>query len=132
MALVPRLARMSHGAESRGVVVDIPGKSGDHRPSRLELRRLDIGAAGHGVSQARLGMDEVEKRGAFGGRRAAHYGVIGIALDMRHLGLLTRGKIALRADDDAAGNGTLGAGVARLGSSAGIGDGGCAWLDINS
>ena len=61
-------------------------------------------------------MDEVEKRGTFRAKRAAICGVIGIAPDMHHLGLLILGNIALRVDDDAAGNGTIGAGVARLGS----------------
>src|SRR5580692_10866908 len=73
--------------------------------------------AHHRIFQARLGMDDVEQRGALWAQRAAIGRMIDVAFDVDDVGLLTLRKVALGIHDDAAGDGTISAGVAGFGGA---------------
>src|ERR1700722_7680266 len=59
-------------------------------------------------------MNQFEKRGALRAKRTAVGWVIRIALDVNNFGFLAFGEVAFRIHDDAAADGTIGAGIARL------------------
>src|SRR5215831_8103417 len=57
-------------------------------------------------------MHHIEERGAFRAKRATIGRVIGVALDVDDVRLLTFRKVALGIHDDAAGDRAIGAGIA--------------------